>query len=507
MVQRLCFHIWAFVLVAIFAMAPAPLMAADKQAEAFREIAYEIISGIDKSGRPPKNAENLSKALSYFRRIYDESAGKKLRIAIWPFDGDEVPIPKAAADEFNDTLLAQLQKQAGGRYDFIARETLKVLIADMESTGALDAAAGNPINALMNKAGNIHILISGKIRLDGARVVLTYKAVRTDGVISATTTPSSLPYVAPVVAAMSIDQAVNAAARHFANQADDMEALFLGGIRFGDSGAQPSFGRRLQGLMSAALENQVSSVINGRKLRVAPLKAKVYSTRGLKVDPRTLTDKSMGAGKGAYVLSGNYWVLAHAVEVRLRLRNDESQSVSWIGRIRIEDTQGSRLKPDGNLTELRDNDGLGPFAFQLTTRRGRDPAYKVGEKINLLIRLDKDAWIYCFYRQSDASMIQIFPNPHMRLSEPRLAGGSLHTLPGEKMFPFDFRLTEPFGYELLKCFATSRNVTKELPKFLRGTNLDPLPSGTEHRLSSIFRNLSNVAVSEESLVVTVMAAE
>lgn len=507
MVHHHFFGIRTLAMVGMIFMVVSPVKAAENRDDTFREIAQEIIRGVDRSGRPAEHAGGLSHAMAYFRQAYEQAKDEKLRIAIWPFDGDEVPIPKPAADEFNDALLAQLQQQAGGRYNFIARETLKVLIADMESVGGLDAAAGNPINALMNKAGNIHILITGKLRLDGARVVLTYKAVRTDSVIAATTTPRSLPYAAPVVAAMSLNQAVAAAARHFADQAGDIETLYIGGIRYGDSGAQPPFGRRLQGLISTALEDNIANSLSERRLKVAPLSAKVDLARGVKVDAKALADKNMGGGKGAYILSGNYWELTHAVEVRLRLQNDAGQSVSWVGRVRIEDTQGSRLKPGGDLTGLRDNDRLGPFAFSLTTRRGRDPAYKVGEKLNLLIRLDREAWLYCFYRQSDASMIQIFPNPHMRLVEPRLAGGVVHTLPGETTFPFDFKLTEPLGYELLKCFATSRNVTKELPKFLRGANLNPLPPGTEHRLPGIFRGLPDVAVSEESLVVTVTAQE
>ena len=488
-------------------MAPTALLAVEKQTDVFRIIAHEIIRGVDQTGRPVEKAGKRNKTSRYSQRAYNQFIGEKLRIAIWPYDGDELPIPKKAADEFNDRLLGQLQKLAGGRYNFVARETLKVLIADMNNVGALDAASGNPINALMKKAENIHFLISGKIRLDGPRVVLTYNATRTDGVIAATTTPRSLPYSAPAVVPQSLNQAVNHASQHFNDSANDMDTLVLGGIRYGDSGAQPSFGLRLQGLVANALQKLFNNEISGRKLKVTSLKAKVLSDRGLKIDPRSLADKRMVGGKGAYVLSGTYWELTHSVELKLRLRNEANQEVSWVGQIRIEDTHGSRLKPGGDLANLRDNNLIGPFAFHLTTERGKDPAYKVGEKMNLMIRLDNDAWVYCFYRQSDGSMIQIFPNPHMGLAEPRLEGGILHTLPGNNTFPFSLKLTEPLGFELLKCFATSRNVTNELPKFLRGQHLNPLPEGVAHRLYRIFKNIPDVVVSEQSLVVTVTGQE
>jgi len=502
-IERLKYQTALLILFCVFVFTPSLSIAKIDESEAFREMAYELIKGIDRTGRPVKKAGAVEKTIWLLKKRFNQNSAKRLRIAVWPYEADKLPVSKDKADEFNDHLLVQLQDLAGGRYDFVARETLALLIDDMDNTGALDAAGGNPINALMKKAQNFDFLITGRMSRDSASVTLTYKATRTDGILAATTTPRSLPYLPPAEMALGLDQAVKKAARRFVDAITDMEVLVLGGIRYGDSRTQPPFGRRLQDRLSEALLQNINNGITGKMLLVRDLKTQKFQENGRKVDPKSLTNKGMVKGKGAYVLDGIYWELPHSVEVKLRLRNPAGNEVRWIGRIRMEDIQGFGVRPKNSMKSPLETELLGPFAFHLTTNRGEDPAYSIGEYLNLLIRLDRDAWVYCFYQQSDASLIQIFPNPQMNSQEPRLVGDLLHTIPGETTFPFKLKLTEPAGYEVLRCFATSRNVTAELPKDLQGKSLGALPPGTEHRLASVFSDLPNVKVSEKQLVITV----
>ena len=76
-------------------------------------------------------------------------------------------------------------------------------------------------------------------------------------------------------------------------------------------------------------------------------------------------------------------------------------------------------------------------------------------------------------------------------------------MPGKKIFPFEFKMVEPAGLELVKCFATSRDVTADLPPHLQGRSLEALPKGAEYRLSQVFHALPNTTVSEASMAVTV----
>jgi hypothetical protein len=163
------------------------------------------------------------------------------------------------------------------------------------------------------------------------------------------------------------------------------------------------------------------------------------------------------------------------------------------------------------LEALREYDGLGPIDFQLSSDRGHDPVYHIGEKMNLIIRLGETAWIYCYHVNADRAVVQLIPNPYFwdRNLNPHVADGprferGVRTVPGKETFlPFDLSVMPPVGSELTKCFATSRNVTEDLPEPMRGHSLEPLPERTARRMSGIFQGLSDVKVTEQSLVITV----
>ncbi len=494
-------------LVIILCLALAgPALAGEKSnsalANTFQAIAREIIAGID--GSRPSDA-----ALVYLNQAYDYVRPKRLRIAVAPFEQDDIKIAKAVADEFNASLFAALLKISGGRHDLMARSHLKGLIDDMRQTGAWEAADGNPINALLANAGKVDVLVRGQIRVDGQWAVLRYGAVTMDGRVVAQTRPQRLK-LSPDDAKITrdttpLDRAIMLAARQLVNKAPGLEHLLLGGIRFEDSGAQPPFGRYVEGRLAGALQEVFANSISGGKLRVGPLQAHAGLKSGGAVAGKDLGDRQLAGDQGAHILSGTYWELPGSIELRLDLKGGDGSSVAWTGWITRQDNAGRRLRPKGNFGPLRDHDGMGPFAFQLTSNRGLNAAYRVGDTLQLLIRLDRKAWLYCFYRDAFGGMIQILPNPHFLSNFQKLAfkAGVLHTVPDADRFGFEFKISPPSGQELVKCFAVSRDVSSELPKILRGNSLAPLPDGTDLRLSPTFQKLPNAAVSEASFVVTV----
>ena len=87
--------------------------------------------------------------------------------------------------------------------------------------------------------------------------------------------------------------------------------------------------------------------------------------------------------------------------------------------------------PSRDVADPEENDGLRPIEFQLSSGRGGDPAYRIGEKLDLTMRTDRDAWIYCYYSQADGKIRPILPNPEFwkQESEPRFAGGVVHHVP------------------------------------------------------------------------------
>ena len=480
----------------------------DSRRAAFHAMAQDIISGLDRTRRMDGAANKVDTALAYLRYAYDYVQGEQLRIAVAPFVQDDLKINKAVADEFNDSLFAALIEKGGQRYDLMARQNLNVLINDMHQTGAWEAADGNPINALLQNAGNVDVLIRGRIRISGRNAVLTYTALGMDGRILAQTAPQQFtlrPEDAKITrSTVTLDRAIADAAQRLADQTPELEELRLGGVRFEDTGIQPAFGRYVEGRLSVAIHDSFANLLTGRSIKVGRLQASQELTRGI-VSGKELQDRNLVGDANAYVLSGTYWELPGSIELRVELKGPSGVAASWVGWIGAQDTAGRRLRPDGDFGSLRDNDGLGPFAFHLTSDRGKNAAYGFTEKMKLLIRVDREAWIYCFYRDAAGSTIQILPNPHFWKSykQPRFEGGVVYTVPEEPRFNFEFTVSPPAGQELVKCFAVSRDVTAELPQPLQGQSLTPLPRDLALQLSPAFQALKDAAVSEASFVVTV----
>ena len=113
--------------------------------------------------------------------------------------------------------------------------------------------------------------------------------------------------------------------------------------------------------------------------------------------------------------------------------------------------------------------------------------------------------LYCFYLQSSGELLKIYPNGFV--TPAALAGGRLHTIPGpifpSEIYPFEFTFTEPAGVELVKCFAATRDLTRDLPEPLRRLGVAPLPAGMTNRLRDAFARARGAEVSEASLVITV----
>jgi hypothetical protein len=492
--------------VAASASAASSQKPGDEQREAFREMANDLISGIDQTRRT-QNPDGTALA-DYMKKAYDYVQPKRLRVAVAPFKQADIKLSKLVADDFNESLYAALIKKAGRRYDFVARRKLDALITDLQDTGAWEAAGGNPINALMRSAESIDVLVEGKIRMGRKNARLSYTALGMDGRVLAQTQPQTMALTMDDAkisrATMTLDRAIKDAAEHLSSHAHDLKVLLEGGIRFEDTGTQPEFGRYLQGRLSQALKGAFSNVVSGKLIRTEPLRGYRGFDRGIDITGKVLKTANVKDRENAYVLRGSYWELPGAIELRVDLRGSKGASTEWIGWINSEETAGRILRPKGDFGTLRENDGRGPFAFHLTSDRDKNAAYRIGERMNLLIRLDRDAWTYCFYTQADGKTIQILPNPEFwkHAKEPRLARDVVHTIPGDKLFPFNFEFVPPTGMELVKCFAASRDVTAELPKVMQGRTLTPLPRDLALQLSNAFRQLQNVAISEASFVVT-----
>ena len=436
-----------------------------------------------------------------------QDAGRRLRLALWPFDDANIPVAKAVADDLNARLLPALLDKGSGRYEIVTGDALRAVIVDMERRGIWDETGGAPVASLLKFPLNIDLLIEGQMTIEGGAVSVAYRAIRMDGAIAARTLPRHLAPVAgvnPMTDVLTRDQAVSAAARLLTERSPDMTELRLDGIRFQDSGQQTPFGLYLQERLAAAFDNAVYNVHAQRRLKVtsAGLAAdRIETLDGAAIAAGVLRRQPFGGGAGVYTLSGSYWDFGDRIEVRLVLRDDQAHTVSWVGRIRSDNLADLAIRPGGDFGVLRRQDGRGPIAVHLSSDRGNDPAYRLGERLHLILRVDREAWISCFYRQVDRRWVRLFPNAHH--PNGLLVAGRVVTLPG-KSYPFDLTVTGPVGVELVKCFATTRDVAAELPADFRALDSKPSEPGVDARLLQAFRSLDGVGVTEASLIITVL---
>jgi hypothetical protein len=288
------------------------------------------------------------------------------------------------------------------------------------------------------------------------------------------------------------------AAGHFLDQASDMTELHVDGIRYQNSGYQAAFGGYLEGLITAELVKAFADNQVGRKLIVRPSRMPAAKLRGIELAKRpSLRPEQFDDRPGVYVLSGSYWEALPAMDVRLSLRDARDRSLAWRGLVHGDSLpSGVALRP-AMPTRPGGDDRQGPIGLGLSSDRGPNPIYRVGDNLNLLIDLHREAWLYCFYRQGDGRMLRIIPNAYYPVAH--LPGGQVHKVPG-RIAEFDLHFTPPPGYEMVKCFATSRDVAADLPPELQSQRW--LPAGWDWRLAHEFRQLSGAMVSEASLMIT-----
>lgn len=171
----------AAVLVGILVLA-GPSLAQDylpSQAH-FRAFAQELLAGIGAS-----DLADIPAIGGY----------GKPRIAVLPFAADDEAVPKSVSGEFNTRLVAALTRQGNRNFRFVARDSLKAIIGEIDSIAELEPGADDRVADLLRNA-RVDILILGRLRKTDDGVVLSYKAVSTeDGTLFAATMPRHLPRV------------------------------------------------------------------------------------------------------------------------------------------------------------------------------------------------------------------------------------------------------------------------------------------------------------------------
>lgn len=105
-----------------------------------------------------------------------------------------------------------------------------------------------------------------------------------------------------------------------------------------------------------------------------------------------------------------------------------------------------------------------------------------GELLELAIRTDRDAYVYCFLHDEHDRVQRFFPNRFVQ--DARVAAGQPLRLPGAMRF--QLVASERGQPESIGCYAAPTDVYAALPAAARGTDFEPLAAGSLEQVQQAF---------------------
>lgn len=473
-------------------------------------------TGADDSGAFDGAAREL------LERIESRGGAGSVRIAVVPFDPYETPIDRRRAASVATMLESALARAAGPMpmVQIKARSGLGRVVSEIWELG-FDESYRARAQQVLHRAGEFDVMVMGDIRLDAAdgRPRARFQAIGLDeGAVLAATEPVPLETAGPA-AHDGMGLAARRTARKLVEDVGDLSVLLTAGIRYRDTAHRPSLGGWFQDLLTREMQKLVRDTLTERNLTVRPLGIDEGWLRGLHGRFLPDWDGALSAypplEAGHYVLSGRYWETPEAIRYKVGLWTRAGLVASDFGGFRRDEAAaGIPVRPEGDFGFLTGTDGANAFRFGLTAHEGgRSPVYEVGDKIHLVLHSEIDAWIACYWwgRGEDGryALTRILPNEEMR-DGGWVSGGRAYTVPGleptarpDDPWPFNLTADGPPGENLVKCFATDRDVADILPPGLAGRTFARLPDGAAERLSAAFRE-TGAKVAENSMVVTIV---
>ncbi|WP_005034020.1 DUF4384 domain-containing protein [Holophaga foetida] len=188
--------------------------------------------------------------------------------------------------------------------------------------------------------------------------------------------------------------------------------------------------------------------------------------RLLKFDGIQVLDRALAAREGSplqsqALLHGTYIEMGDEVSLLLKataMGGEELASSqirlpkAWIQKA------GLRLLPENHQeaaqslaildTQVRPSD----LKINLQVDRGDGGIYRQGELLHLFLRSNRDCYVRVVYQQVDGSKVQVFPNQYH--PDYRVKKDAITRIPAEGDL-FELRISEPFGSEIVKVFAST----------------------------------------------------
>lgn len=428
-------------------------------------------------------------------------------LGLWAISSEKSPVDESATKRIYEELLSSLLKTRPKCINIIDSAAIGLISEHLNKSGALEESGGNILAALTSMHQNVDMLIFPELYTQAGNVMMALRIVEQKSAKTLYSTkpialPSAYTSEAKLDEALSLDRAIKLAADRLLQGAPDLSEIQTDGVFYEGTGAQPEVGRFISDRLIAALTSQTSNSISGKALKV----------RGILIEPKSqdsvtakeLDSDAVARTNNLYTLTGRYWVRDKIIELQTSLKRPDGGLISWSGPVKIADLKGMDIHPQ-NVASLDNPLPKSALAFQVTTPQGLSPTYKVGDELQLMIRANKTAWVYCFYVDSKGEVESIFPPPE-RLADGRTAQvppNHLVKIPDPSKDKYHFRFSSgTTGEELVSCFAADREIKSELPSKLFPEQTATIPFLTLQKVRELFKNISHAHITEGLVTVT-----
>lgn len=140
----------------------------------------------------------------------------------------------------------------------------------------------------------------------------------------------------------------------------------------------------------------------------------------------------------------------------------------------------------------------------LSSDRGPQPRYRVGEALVVRVQPTANGFVYCYYQDAGGSVARIFPNRFQPDSFLQ-ANQQVEVPPGAQK-PFNLRMDRPGADETIACVVSPDEIGTRIPDRFKTADLQAIPGATLADVLASYGSIQGTSVRTRQMKVQVMPA-
>ncbi|WP_448203133.1 DUF4384 domain-containing protein [Azospirillum sp. sgz302134] len=140
----------------------------------------------------------------------------------------------------------------------------------------------------------------------------------------------------------------------------------------------------------------------------------------------------------------------------------------------------------------------------LSSDRGPQPRYRVGEAVVVRVQPTANGFVYCYYQDAGGSVARIFPNRFQPDSFVQ-ANRQVEVPPGAQK-PFNLRMDRPGADETIACVVSPDEIGTRIPDLYKAEDLQPIPGATLADVLGAYNSIQGTSVRSRQMKMQVAPA-